>query len=857
MFAALNSVLQDFKLKPIRAGLSEREADKNQPCIVFFTVSEERISLLRSASRIAPRCVFLVSEPTWIQVIQENEKQCLYLLEGIEMDEFGQCFHTKFESPQKITFLGNFYTRSASIVYGETYQEKASKFEFYESLSDCPMSSGLELEEYTNDKLHTRLLASVSGVNVPLTMAFSFHPEKYHHYHPDTSDVKLFALLTGMSDRQIKDHLISFPTDKFVIKPSGKAWMGGRLCTIESKDNLDQAIEHFKHCSNLLNETDCLLIEEFVDSRITEDCQLGARLRVLVTRRPNNEVETSGIICNLGYIDQPINGDTSPAYSFDYLSNLLGLKTEQKQQILEKIYRVGETVLKTVIQYENQNLSYKPENKQTDFIGLDIILRSKTGELEPFLIEVNDHDCTSSLQHYESQHSSARLEILDKWIETILYRSYQYMLQGKNILVLGGGGYSKQNVYQIANRINAHIILVEGNINHYAADHSKIFINIDIDDHTKDIENAFSIVDAVGRQEIEVDGVITFWEDNVPLCALVANLLGKPGNNYQSASIAKSKLLTHRKILLDEKNKLFYEATGFSNGVEVFALKTKEDIDDIPKSCYPVVLKLDTGSCAFGVEIIQDREKLIARFEDYQQYIHTTVRPGAGLNFNYQIFATPYLKGAEHDVDLIMSNGELIGAYVTDNGATLPDSCKEMTAIMPSLLDIERQESLIHAAWKACRSVGLTNGVFNVEAIYTPLGVKIIEINARMGGFYISKWVFNIWDVDLILYSFLIACGIQPFINQISKSRAYHNGFLCYGSLHKTMINHAKLAALSSELDLFISVLDNKIPSEEIYEEPYASVAVVSKDIADGKLKMKTFLMQQGLELEEYKFISD
>jgi len=88
MFETLNSVLQAYKLKPIKETEAELESDKNQPCIVFFSLADERLTLLLAASRILPESAFIVTEPTWVKVIQEGDKFVLYLLEGITMNEF-------------------------------------------------------------------------------------------------------------------------------------------------------------------------------------------------------------------------------------------------------------------------------------------------------------------------------------------------------------------------------------------------------------------------------------------------------------------------------------------------------------------------------------------------------------------------------------------------------------------------------------------------------------------------------------------------------------------------------------------------------------------------------------------------
>jgi hypothetical protein len=179
MFETLNSVLFAYKLKPMPTAPLERESAPTKPCIVFFSEPEKRVALLLSASQILPGNVFIVSELSWIKVVKEKEQTVLYLLEGITTNEFGQCFYVKFKTPQKITFLCNFLTESKFSFDQPAYQQQAQQFQDYERLTNCPMSSGIELNEYTDDKLHTRLLAVAKNIEVPTTLAFSFSLEKY------------------------------------------------------------------------------------------------------------------------------------------------------------------------------------------------------------------------------------------------------------------------------------------------------------------------------------------------------------------------------------------------------------------------------------------------------------------------------------------------------------------------------------------------------------------------------------------------------------------------------------------------------------------------------------------------------
>ena len=100
-----------------------------------------------------PENVFIVSELSWIEAINQNEQTTLYLLEGITANEFGQCCYVKFKTPQKITFLANFLTESKFSFDQPALQQQARQFEDYERLADCPISSGVELNEYIDDKL--------------------------------------------------------------------------------------------------------------------------------------------------------------------------------------------------------------------------------------------------------------------------------------------------------------------------------------------------------------------------------------------------------------------------------------------------------------------------------------------------------------------------------------------------------------------------------------------------------------------------------------------------------------------------------------------------------------------------------
>jgi hypothetical protein len=765
MFEPLNSVLLAYKLKPMPTKPIERESDSTKPCIVFFSEPEKRVALLLSASKILPENVFIVSELSWIEVLNQKSQTALYLLEGISTNEFGQCFYVKFKTPQKITFLGNFLTESKFSFSQPALQQQARQFEEYERLANCPISSGIELNEYIDDKLHTRLLAVARKIAVPTTLAFGFSLEKYHH-HPVSSQVHLIDS-RNLSVAEIRAYLRDFPSDKFVIKPSGARWMGGRACTIESKENLELAVANFQKCLDLLSQNECLLVEEFIDSSLSDRSSLGARLRIFVTRRPNNVVETSGILCHLGDVTEPINGDTSESFSINYLCNYIQLNNDQKDRLIERLNELGETVLESIIEYETQYLSHIPPNKQTDFIGLDIFLKNQQGQLEPFLIEVNNHDCISTLQLYEVQHSPHRTAILDKWVETMLYRSYQYMLKEQNILTIGGGGEEKLTGVECANGLGFNLILCESELQPCHLSCRPQFLGIYLDRFRDNLEKALAIIQEVRRRQLTVNGVVPFEKKYLAGATLVAIFLEKSANSYESVSLAQSKLLTQQKILVDEFNKLTFEARKFSYGVAVFAIDCLQDIHSIPLHYYPLSIELEPESSNFVPEIVTNQKQLLARFDELQ----TVLPSGMRLGLNCRLIATSYPNGIPQALVLILSEGEFIAGYLVPPFLNRLNLVSEKREILSNFRDRERQENLIYAAWKACHNLGLKEGIFYVEGVSTDLGVKILDIYVCPWQMDLIQWLFKVWDINLVLYSSLIACGFKPFVNKNSRPR--------------------------------------------------------------------------------------
>ncbi|OPJ74100.1 carnosine synthase 1 [Patagioenas fasciata monilis] len=134
-----------------------------------------------------------------------------------------------------------------------------------------------------------------------------------------------------------------------------------------------------------------------------------------------------------------------------------------------------------------------------------------------------------------------------------------------------------------------------------------------------------------------------------------------------------------------------------------------------------------------------------------------------------------YVTGTEHDVDLVVFEGRLLGAWA----------------------------QLVRAALQCCLACGLRDGVFNVELKLGPAGPRLLEINPRMGGFYLRDWIREVYGPDLLLAAVLVALGTPPVL----PARPAPRGHLALQSRGLVRLNR----------------LFEETAGDGEYEEPYLS----------------------------------
>lgn len=397
------------------------------------------------------------------------------------------------------------------------------------------------------------------------------------------------------------------------------------------------------------------------------------------------------------------------------------------------------------------------------------------------------------------------------------------------------------------------MILVDCLPNHKIPDVAT-YLEYDFTYYTQDETHAQNIVRMLLEQETELVGCCTFREDCVPLTARVCDILGLHGIGLKGAMIAKKKSST--------QNTLCDSATSNGNtymyAERCYHIENEGDLETAEKTVeFPAIIKLEYGSGAVGVKRVRDMKEAKEHLRSLQEKLTCGKdHPGIGLRYDKSMLVMKYIEGTEHDIDVVLFNGNLVAAFVSDNAPTKRGNFTETAASMPSCLPNNKIEQLVTAAYKCCIEIGLVCGVFNVEMKMTTTGPKLIEINARMGGFYLRDWIKEIYGVDLIRCVFMTACGIKPLIHR-PRPRCQMMGVICVPSVHASIFKDTQtydhIKTLHSKGHILYKAIRDDIKDVDFYiEVPICSIGVRAGNVTQAKQKLLDVCSKFNLSTEEY-----
>lgn len=334
-------------------------------------------------------------------------------------------------------------------------------------------------------------------------------------------------------------------------------------------------------------------------------------------------------------------------------------------------------------------------------------------------------------------------------------------LEGKTILLVNTGSLKKKFILTQLAKLDSKLIILnkEKNWGEQYADH---WILADTNDHVESIEAVKAFL--TQHPKIKIDGVLTFWEDDVLLASKIVDHFHFIGIPFKIARQTRNKFLMRE----------FCAKNGLPT-VRHSLIRSLKDVDRVAKSFkFPLVVKPAYGSSSAYVIKVEDKDQLKQTYTYIAEQLSTETE--SALADGFDVYAEEYIDGEEVDLDILIQNGKVKFYSISDNGKTAEPFFLETSYSLPSNLPEEDQNDLIEMAEETLERLGIQNGCIHFEAKISSLGPVPIEVNLRMGGDEIYSSVKNVWGVDLIEQAVNIAVGNYIKIKKPAEPKVYVEG---------------------------------------------------------------------------------
>ncbi len=374
-----------------------------------------------------------------------------------------------------------------------------------------------------------------------------------------------------------------------------------------------------------------------------------------------------------------------------------------------------------------------------------------------------------------------------------------HSLKNKTILLVNTGYIKKRFILQRLKKLGLTTVVLHREKN-WAAPYVDHWIIADTYNHEVALRSVENFL--VHNPKVKIDGVITFWEDDVLLTAKIVDKFGFIGIPFRIAKQARNKYLFRE----------FCKANGLPTP-QHFLVKNQKDLDFVVKNfTFPIVIKPAYGSSSAFVIKVEEEKDLPETFSFVKRTISKNVE--SALSDGLDIFVEEYIDGDEVDIDLLLQNGKVKFYSISDNFSKERDIFfVDSGQAIPSSLPDKEQLALYEMAEEVLEKLGVQNGCIHFEAKSTKSGPMPIEVNLRMGGDYVYSYIKDAWGVDLIEMAVKISTGEYIKIKKPETPKKYIVGWDL----------HSKESGILAELNI----------SDKVKKKPYVEEIHIYKEIGD------------------------
>ena len=265
-------------------------------------------------------------------------------------------------------------------------------------------------------------------------------------------------------------------------------------------------------------------------------------------------------------------------------------------------------------------------------------------------------------------------------------------------------------------------------------------------------------------KQLNIDGIVAYASDPAaPTAAYVAEKLGLPGNPYQSV------LTLARKDLF----RAFLKEHGFNVPCSRSFYDREEASLWLNEVELPVFIKPVDSSGSKGVTKLVDIQGFDYAFSHALSYSieKKIVVEQAIERVGYQI-----------DSDVFFWNGQLVFWVWGDQHQD--KFCHPFTPVgisFPSCLDAKLQKKAADQIESIIKTLGFTQGAFNVEFIIDQnADIWVIEIGPRNGGNLIPEVIRYATGVDLVMYTVNASIGLPCEDLNIKPVNGFWSSYLVH-----------------------------------------------------------------------------
>jgi biotin carboxylase len=318
------------------------------------------------------------------------------------------------------------------------------------------------------------------------------------------------------------------------------------------------------------------------------------------------------------------------------------------------------------------------------------------------------------------------------------------------ILFVNSGSKIKEFTFKKAKDLGYEVALLNSKLT-WQKPYVDYFIKADTYDHLSSIREVLK-----HSKNINIEGVVTFWERDVELCSKLAYLLGVPGVPLDASVRARNKLKMRQALRSDPRT--------VDIQPKFYSVETLKDLKEgIKRVGLPCVLKPISGAASKDVvKIEKDDSKFL---QTTFSHLFNRVNPQNDPLYNFnpgKFILEEYLSGIEISVEgfVYKGIGEVVG--ILDKIPMVEPYFIECGDFSPSNLEERLQEEIRDLILNTVEVLGYDNCGFHGEVKITNEGPKLVEIAARLGGDYINDFLEAAYDYDLTSNILRVVSGREP-----------------------------------------------------------------------------------------------